>query len=193
MKKRLFDFVATVVGLVILSPVFVVIALLIRVTSPGPVLHRARRVGLNGTPFTLYKFRTMVVGAAKMGAGITAHDDPRITRAGRLLRRTKLDELPQLVNVLKGEMSLVGPRPEDPRYVACYTLEQRRVLAVRPGITSWASIQYRHEEDLLGTSTVDDVYRRVIMPEKLALDLQYIDRQSLGLDVQILLRTLFTR
>src|SRR5512137_1537232 len=127
----------------------------------------------------------MIADADRLGAGITTRDDPRITRAGRCLRRTKLDELPQLLNVVRGDMSLVGPRPEDPRYVADYTLEQRRVLTVRPGITSWASIQYRHEEQLLAAATVDDVYRREIMPRKLGLDLQYIDHQSLRLDLHI--------
>ncbi|CAG0959048.1 O-antigen biosynthesis protein WbqP [Planctomycetaceae bacterium] len=184
--KRIFDVTTAVLGLLVLAPVFVIIGIWIKVTSPGPVFYRARRVGVHGALFRLYKFRSMAVAADRSGAAITAGDDPRITRIGRFLRRTKLDELPQLLNVLKGDMSLVGPRPEDPRYVASYTPEQRRVLTVRPGITSWASVEYRHEEQLLSAATVDDVYRREIMPQKLALDLQYLDRQSLRLDFRIL-------
>jgi lipopolysaccharide/colanic/teichoic acid biosynthesis glycosyltransferase len=187
--KRVFDVALAALGLIVLAPILVIIGAWIKATSPGPVFHRARRVGRNGVLFNLYKFRSMVADADRMGAGITASDDPRITRAGRFLRRSKLDELPQLINVVKGDMSLVGPRPEDPRYVESYTPEQRRVLTVRPGITSWASIQFRHEEQMLSASTVDDVYRREIMPRKLALDLDYIARQSLWLDMRILLRT----
>lgn len=187
--KRAFDLLLSVAGMIALAPLFLAIAILIKCTSPGPVLYRARRAGRHGRPFTLYKFRTMVVNADRMGAGITAHDDPRITKVGQVLRRSKLDELPQLWNVVKGDMSLVGPRPEDPRYVADYTSEQRRVLSVRPGITGWASIQYRHEEQLLGVGNVDDVYRTQIMPHKLALDLEYVEQQSLGLDLLILFKT----
>jgi lipopolysaccharide/colanic/teichoic acid biosynthesis glycosyltransferase len=184
--------VAAAMGLIVFSPLLVGIALIVKFTSPGPVLHRARRVGQYGRLFTLYKFRSMVANADKLGSAITAGDDPRITRAGRFLRRAKLDELPQLLNVVKGEMSLVGPRPEDPRYVESYSPEQRRILTVRPGITSWASIQYRHEEALLATGSADEVYRQEIMPRKLALDLDYLERQTLGLDLQILWRTLLT-
>ena len=190
MGKRLFDVMVAVLGLIVLAPVFVIVGAWIKVTSPGPIFYCARRVGRHGTLFDLYKFRSMVVDADRIGAGITAGDDPRVTRAGRFLRRTKLDELPQLINVLKGDMSLVGPRPEDPRFVESYTPEQRRVLTMRPGITSWASVQYRNEEQLLSASTVDDVYRREIMPQKLALDLDYIARRSFWLDARILLDTL---
>lgn len=187
--KRVFDGGVAATGLVILSPVLVLIGVLVKLSSSGPVLHRAWRAGLNGRPFALYKFRSMVVNADRLGVGITAQDDPRITPIGRVLRRTKLDELPQLINVLKGDMRLVGPRPEDPRYVALYTPEQRRVLSVRPGITSWASIQFRDEEMLLAASNVDDVYRTTILPQKLALDLDYVARRSFRLDLIILWRT----
>jgi lipopolysaccharide/colanic/teichoic acid biosynthesis glycosyltransferase len=190
MGKRAFDVTAAVLGLIILAPVFLIIGVWIRATSPGPVFYRARRVGRNGVLFSLVKFRSMVMNADRLGAGITAGDDPRITRPGRFLRRTKLDELPQLINVVHGDMSLVGPRPEDPRYVKSYTPAQRRVLTVRPGITSWASVQYRHEEQLLTAASVDEVYRREIMPRKLALDLDYIARRSFWLDARILLHTL---
>ena len=134
--RRLLDLVASLAGLTLLSPLFVFIALLIALDSPGPVFYRGQRVGRHGRLFRLYKFRSMVISADKQGPGITAAGDARITRVGRFLRRAKLDELPQLINVLLGDMSLVGPRPEDPRYVAFYTPEQRRVLSVRPGITS---------------------------------------------------------
>ena len=187
--KRVFDVTVATLGLIGLAPVFLIISLWIKVTSPGPIFYRARRVGRNEVLFSLYKFRSMIVNADQFGSGITAGDDPRITRPGRFLRRSKVDELPQLINVVKGDMSMVGPRPEDPRYVEDYTPEQRRVLTVRPGITSWASIKYRHEESLLSASTVDDVYRREIMPRKIALDLQYIDRRSWQIDLQILWQT----
>jgi lipopolysaccharide/colanic/teichoic acid biosynthesis glycosyltransferase len=187
--KRLFDFLSSVIGLVILSPVFLSIAVLIKITSSGPVLHRAQRIGLNGKPFRLYKFRTMVNQAAQLGPGITASADPRITAVGRILRRLKLDELPQLVNVLAGEMSLVGPRPEDPRYVAAYSADQKRALSVRPGITSQASIYYRSEENLLTASSPEDVYLHEILPKKLAMDVAYVDRHSFWLDLKILLET----
>ena len=189
--KRTFDVTVALLGLIILAPIFVIIGGWIKVASPGPIFYRARRVGRQGVLFSLYKFRSMAVDADRLGAGITVNDDPRITRVGRLLRRSKLDELPQLINVVKGDMSLVGPRPEDPRYVESYTPEQRHVLIVRPGITSWASVQYRHEEQLLAASTVDDVYRHEIMPQKLALDLDYVARQSFWLDMRILLQTAF--
>ena len=188
--KRGFDVSASLLGLVILSPLLALVTILVKRSSPGPIIHRARRVGLHGRLFTLYKFRSMVVNADRTGAGITAQDDARITPLGRVLRNTKLDELPQLINVLKGDMSLVGPRPEDPRYVAFYTADQRRVLSVRPGITSWASIHYRHEEQLLSADRADDIYRTQVMPQKLALDLAYLDRQSLRLDLAILFQTL---
>ena len=188
--KRGFDVSASLLGLVILSPLLALVTILVKRSSPGPIIHRARRVGLHGRFFTLYKFRSMVVNADRAGAGITARDDARITPLGRVLRNTKLDELPQLINVLKGDMSLVGPRPEDPRYVALYTTDQRRVLSVRPGLTSWASINYRHEEQLLSADRADDIYRTQVMPQKLALDLAYLDRQSLRLDLAILFQTL---
>lgn len=190
MLKRPFDLLASAAGLIILSPLFALIALLIRLTSPGPILYRATRIGQGGREFTLYKFRSMVVGADQRGPGITAAGDPRITPVGRILRRAKLDELPQLWNVLRGDMSLVGPRPEDPRYVALYTPEQRRVLAVRPGITSLASIEYRHEEAALDCAGCEGRYVQEVMPAKLAIDLRYVQQATLPGDIVIILRTL---
>lgn len=177
-------------GLILLSPLFLLVALAIRLDTPGPVFFRARRIGQGGAPFSLYKFRSMVSGADKRGPGITATGDPRITRVGRFLRRTKIDELPQLINVFKGDMSLVGPRPEDPRYVALYTPEQRRVLEARPGITSAASLAYRHEEQMLCGEDWETIYRTRVLPDKLAIDLAYLERRTLGSDLKLVLRTI---
>jgi lipopolysaccharide/colanic/teichoic acid biosynthesis glycosyltransferase len=165
------------------------IAIAIKAQDGGPVLHRAVRIGRGGRPFRLFKFRTMVAGADSMGPGITAGGDPRITPLGRRLRRAKLDELPQLVNVLLGDMSLVGPRPEDPRYVALYTPEQRQVLLVRPGITSAASLAYRREEQLLSGPDWEAAYRGQVMPAKLTIDLDYLARRSFWSDVMLIVRT----
>ena len=190
MLKRIFDLFASALGLIILSPLFALIALLIRLTSPGPVFYRARRVGQGGREFTLYKFRSMVADADRRGPGITTAGDPRVTSIGRVLRRTKLDELPQLWNVLRGDMSPVGPRPADPRYAALYPPEQRRVLDVRPGITSLASIEYRNEEAVLHGPDWGQRYIHEVMPAKLAIDLRYVQRATLFTDLLIILRTL---
>ncbi len=189
MFKRAFDVLVSLAALILLSPLLIGVALAIKLGSPGPIFYRAVRVGKAGVPFKLYKFRSMVVNADRLGAGITTANDTRITGIGRILRRTKLDELPQLINVLRGEMSLVGPRPEDPRYVALYTPEQRRVLAVRPGITSMASVRYRHEETLLSGADWEQVYIQQIMPDKLAIDLAYVERATLLSDLGVLWQT----
>lgn len=189
-QKRTFDVLAAAVGLLILSPLLGLIALVIRVTSPDPVFYASSRVGLGGKVFKMVKFRTMVIGADTTGPLVTAGDDPRITPIGRYLRRTKLDELPTLWNVLKGEMSIVGPRPENPQSASFYTDEQKRVLTVRPGITSLATLKYRHEESILaGVADLDVAYFDV-MQDKLALELEYVERQSFWLDLRIILRTL---
>jgi lipopolysaccharide/colanic/teichoic acid biosynthesis glycosyltransferase len=189
MLKRLFDLTLSALGLLALSPLILLLALAVRFGSEGPIFYLASRVGRDGKPFKLYKFRSMVINADKIGPAVTGAQDKRITPIGRLLRRTKLDELPQLLNVLKGEMSFVGPRPESPNYVAHYTTDQRRVLSVRPGITSEASVKYRNEEAMLTGENWEDHYIKVIMPAKLAIDLAYIDQQSLGRDLSILLQT----
>jgi lipopolysaccharide/colanic/teichoic acid biosynthesis glycosyltransferase len=187
--RRIVDVTGAMAGLFVLAPVFLILSVLIRLDSPGPVLHRSTRVGLDGRLFTLYKFRSMVVGAAFRGPAITADQDTRVTRIGQMLRRTKLDELPQLVNVLLGDMSLVGPRPEDPRYVALYTPQQRAVLGARPGITSPASLRYRSEERLLTGEDWEDLYVRRIMPAKLAIDLDYLRRRTVWSDFGVILAT----
>jgi lipopolysaccharide/colanic/teichoic acid biosynthesis glycosyltransferase len=190
MLKRLFDIAASFFGLLILSPFLIIAGILVKLDSPGPILYRATRVGRYGELFKLLKFRSMVVNADKVGPGVTGADDPRITRMGQFLRRTKLDELPQLINVLRGEMSIVGPRPEDPRYVALYTDEQRQVLNVRPGITSPASVEFRNEENLLTGDDWEMHYIEYILPAKLAVDLEYVRRPSIMRDIGIIFSTI---
>jgi len=187
MFKRIFDFIVSLAVILIAFPIWILVALAIKMDSPGPVFHRGTRVGKDGKPFTLFKFRTMVADAPRRGPGITQQDDPRITRVGRFLRKLKIDEMPQLINVLKGEMSIIGPRPEDPRYVAHYTPEQRRVLTVRPGMASPAFIKYRHEEELLAAASDDleHVYLTQILPDKLRMDIEYVRNQSFIGDLSI--------
>jgi len=186
---RVVDVASAGFGLVVLSPLWVIVGILIKLDSPGPVLHRSVRIGKYGKPFRIYKFRTMVADAAQRGAGITSRDDPRITRVGKVLRRTKVDELPQLINVLRGEMSLVGPRPEDPRYLQYYTPAQRAVLDVRPGITSAASLAFRHEEQLLSGTDWEQIYIHSVLPQKLDIELAYLQRRTFWSDLGIVAQT----
>jgi len=185
--KRALDLAVAVPLLVILSPVLVALAAAVRLTSRGPAFHRATRVGRDGRPFTMLKLRTMRAGP---GAAITTRDDPRMTALGRALRRARLDELPQLFNVVRGEMSLVGPRPEDPRFVALYSEEQRAVLALRPGITGAAQLVFRDEAALLDPADPDGSYIRAVLPRKLAIDLEYARGRSLAGDLRIMGMTL---
>ena len=192
MAKRLFDIVSSGIGLLCLAPVFVIMAIWIKLDSRGPVFYRQTRVGRYGRDFRIFKFRSMRVGSDK-GRQITVGErDPRITRSGYFIRRYKIDELPQLINVFLGDMSVVGPRPEVRKYVDLYSEEQRKVFQVRPGITDLASIKYRNENELL--SQVDDpdtYYIDVIMPDKLAINLEYIRHQSFMGDIKIIFNTLF--
>lgn len=190
--RRTVDVVVALAGLIVLLPLLIGLAIWVLCDSRGPVFYRAVRVGRFGLPFRLYKFRTMIVNADRVGPGITTAQDKRITRSGRFLRRTKLDELPQLINVLKGDMSLVGPRPEDPRYVALYTGEQQPILAVRPGITSAASLTYRHEERLLSGRDWEIQYIETVMPAKVALDLDYESHRTLWSDLRLVMRTVLS-
>lgn len=185
---RWFDILVASAVLVAGAPLWILIAVAVRVSSPGPVLHHCVRVGLHGREFALLKFRTMRVGMG--GPAVTTSGDCRITEIGRFLRKTKLDEVPQLVNVLRGEMALVGPRPEDPKYAATYNDGQRKVLEVRPGLTSPASIQYRHEEDVLAKAEdVERCYVDDVLPSKLRIDIAWLDDRTAWGDVKIIART----
>jgi lipopolysaccharide/colanic/teichoic acid biosynthesis glycosyltransferase len=188
--KRSLDVIVAVLGLVLLGPVLILIALVIKISSPGPVLYRGTRVGLDGKLFAMMKFRTMVVNAESLGGSATAADDPRITAIGKFLRRYKLDELPQFLNVLAGDMSLVGPRPEVKKYVSLYSPEEKAILAVRPGITDWASIWNSNEAAVLeGSRDPEKTYEELIRPTKLALQLLYVKKHSFFMDLKILFHT----
>jgi len=189
--KRLFDLVFSLTGLLLLSPVLLLIAILIKLDSPGPVFFRQVRVGRGNVPFRIHKFRTMQSAIDTSGLQLTVGADPRITRTGRWLRKYKLDELPQLIDVLQGSMSLVGPRPEVPKYVEYYSREQKDiVLSVRPGITDNASIEYRDENDILAESdNPEQDYIEKILPVKLGYYLRYVAERSMIGDIAIILRT----
>jgi lipopolysaccharide/colanic/teichoic acid biosynthesis glycosyltransferase len=192
MAKRLFDIVLSFAGLLILSPLLLALALLVKLTDRGPVFYRQQRVGRGGALFWIWKYRSMVVNAEKLGLSVTSGDDPRITPVGRFLRRWKLDELPQLWNVLRGDMSFVGPRPEVPRYVALYTEAQREILRLKPGITDLATLAFRDEEDLLRAVKKDreKFYIEYCVPRKIELNLEYARRANLWRDIVIIVRTL---
>ncbi len=193
MTKRAFDIFIAAMGLIFLIPVFAFVSLLIVLDSRGPVFYAQERIGRGCRPFKLLKFRTMFTDSDRKGALTVGMRDSRITRVGYNLRKLKIDELPQLVNVLIGDMSLVGPRPEVKRFVDLYSKEQLRALSVRPGITDLASIKYRNENMILeGKSDPIQFYIDKIMPEKLELALQYVDRQSLKLDVLIIVKTILS-
>ena len=189
--KRAMDIVISGGALAVLWPVLLLIALAIKIDDPGPVFYRQVRVGKDGREFRIFKFRTMVVDADKKGLQITVGRDNRITRMGRLLRKTKLDELAQLINVFVGEMSFVGPRPEVPKYVNLYTPYQRQVLLVRPGITDYASIAYRNENDMLeGAEDPERMYIDVIMPDKIELNMKYLHQISPLADIRLIFSTI---
>jgi len=193
LAKRGLDIVFSLTAGFVLCPVLVLVAVLVKVEDGGPALYRGVRVGRFGKSFRLFKFRTMVVNAEKIGGPSTSDDDPRITRIGRTLRKYKLDELPELLNVIIGDMSLVGPRPEVNSEVDSYTEEERLLLTVRPGITDYSSIKFHDEGELLrGRSDPHEAYLRLIRPEKVALGLQYVREASLWVDLKILLLTLAT-
>jgi lipopolysaccharide/colanic/teichoic acid biosynthesis glycosyltransferase len=183
------DVTLAAMALALTAPLWLAVGAVIRLTSPGPVLYAGRRVGKGGAVFQMYKFRSMRTGADRLGPAVTGAGDPRVTSIGRLLRRTKIDELPQLLNVLRGEMSLVGPRPEAPQYVARYDERQRQVLSVRPGITGPTQLRYRHEEQLLPQADLERVYCTEIMPRKLEMDLEYVRTHTLWTDLRVLCAT----
>jgi lipopolysaccharide/colanic/teichoic acid biosynthesis glycosyltransferase len=188
--KRLFDIVISFLGLLILSPLFAAVSLLIKLDSRGPIFFKQERIGRDFEPFTIYKFRSMVAVGEGKGSLITVGGDRRITRLGRVLRASKIDELPQLFNVLKGEMSLVGPRPEVREYVQLFEKEYRRLLAIRPGITDPASIKYSAEETVLaGSQNWEEEYVRKILPEKIKLSLEYVGNHTIITDLKLIAKT----
>lgn len=190
--KRLFDMFFSALGLAALSPLFLIVALWIKIDSPGPVFFRQVRVGRNEKRFRIYKFRTMVDDAEKKGSQITVESDKRVTKAGAFLRKTKIDELPQLINVVKGEMSLVGPRPEVPKYVAHYPEEAKQaIFALRPGITDYAAIEFREESFLLQeTENPEKKYVEEILPRKIELYEKYARQRTLLIDFMLILKTI---
>ncbi len=191
MIKRTFDLSAAVAGLLCLSPLFIVVAALIKMDSGGSVFFTQERVGRGFRSFRIYKFRTMVRDAPREGGPITFGDDPRITKIGRVLRRTKIDELPQLINVLIGEMSVVGPRPEVRQYVDYFRHDYEQILTVRPGITDLASVKFRDEAAILGAlPNPEEMYLTSILPQKLRLGKEYVRGSSLALDLTVIFKTL---
>ena len=187
--KRSCDVLVSSLGLLLLSPFLAIIAALIRIDSPGPVFFRQERIGQGLRTFSIYKFRTMVVDASKLGGPLTIGDDPRITRVGRILRKSKIDELPQLINVLRGEMTLVGPRPEVQKYVNLFRRDYEEILRVRPGITDLASLKYRDESPLLAVTDPEQEYIKSILPDKIALAKQYVRQSSFFFDLSLMLKT----
>jgi lipopolysaccharide/colanic/teichoic acid biosynthesis glycosyltransferase len=189
--KRVFDLICCLVALIALLPLFVILAIAVKLDSRGPVFFSQERVGWGGRRFRLYKFRTMVADAAQCGPAITRGGDWRVTRIGKVLRRFKLDELPQLWNVVKGDMSIVGPRPEVPKYVALFPKEYERVLTVRPGITDLATLQYRNEESVLQhAADAEQFYVEQVLPAKLKLNLEYLKKRGFFYDLKLILLTL---
>ena len=190
--KRLFDIIVSAVGLILLAPVFAAAAIIIRFASGSPIIFRQQRMGRHFRPFTIYKFRTMVTDAPNIGASITSGSDPRVTPIGSVLRRCKVDELPQLVNVLKGDMSFVGPRPEMAEFVTMFEGDYREILQVRPGITDLASLKYQHESEILEQyDDPNDAYLRCILPDKIRLAKVYVRQASPLLDLALILKTIF--
>lgn len=191
MLKRTFDIVFSSAGLVVLLPLFVIIAILVKIDSRGPAFFRQKRVGRHFIPFDLYKFRSMVTDAPRIGPAITAGYDPRTTRIGRVLRQTKIDELPQLLNVLKGDMSIVGPRPELARYVELFKDDFAEVLRVKPGITDYAAIEFSDEEQVLQKyEHPEEGYVKEVLPRKIVLYNKYLRERGLWTDLKLIFRTL---
>ena len=189
---RFFDFIIACIGILILSHLFVIIAIMVKLSSPGIIIYSQERVGLNDRRFRLYKFRSMLINADRIGTSVTTSNDPRITKIGRFLRKIKLDELPQLWNVLKGDMSFVGPRPDVPEIVNKYSSEMKRILSIRPGITSNATLYLRHEEELLAMANDPDrAYEDIFVPAKVKLAMEHVNRKSFFFDFSILLQTVW--
>jgi lipopolysaccharide/colanic/teichoic acid biosynthesis glycosyltransferase len=190
--KRAFDLFFAFLGLGLTSPLIVVIILLIKLDSPGPALYRGSRVGLNGEKFRILKFRTMAENAERIGGPSTALNDPRLTKVGRFLRKYKLDELPQLINIARGEMSFVGPRPQVEQYTKLYNQQEKIILSVKPGLTDYASIRFVNLDKILGNGQVDEKYYREIEPEKNRLRIRYVRNRSTWVDFKIIIQTLIS-
>ncbi len=189
--KNIFDFVFGVIGFIILLPFLMIIGILIRIMSPGSVMFEQERIGKDGKPFKILKFRTMVENAEELGPQITIGKDMRVTKIGEFLRKYKIDEFPQIINIINGEMSFVGPRPEVKKYVDLYTPEQRKVLSIKPGVTDLASIKFKNENEILAQSqNPERTYTEVIMPEKLRINLDYVENASLLYDVKLIFNTI---
>jgi lipopolysaccharide/colanic/teichoic acid biosynthesis glycosyltransferase len=190
--KRIFDFIASLIGLILLSPFLVIIGVLVKISDKGPVFYRSKRVGQNFKPFYLLKFRTMVVNAEELGPSITKGGDQRITKIGKFLRKTKLDELPQLWNVIKGELSIVGPRPEVEKYISFYKDDYKEILKIRPGITDYAAIKFKNEEEILAKfEDVEKAYIENVLPEKIKLYKTYLNEIGFLTDLKIIFKTLW--
>lgn len=189
MIKKIFDVTICLILLLFLLPLFIAIGIFIKLDSPGPVFYRGRRTGLNGKPFRIFKFRTMVVDAEKIGGPSTSLNDPRLTRVGKFLRKYKMDELPQFINILLGEMSFVGPRPQVESYTKLYNDEQKKILSVKPGITDYASIRFINLDKVLGDEEVDIKYCEQIEPQKNKLRLKYVEERSFLVDLKIIYLT----
>jgi len=190
MLKRFFDILISLIAFILLSPLFLIITVIIKLTSPGPVFYKGKRVGKGGEIFLMHKFRSMITNADKVGSDLTKYGDNRITGIGKFLRKTKIDELPNLIDVLKGDMSLVGPRPESPSYTQYYNERQKKVLNVRPGITGLAQLQNRREElKLKDQPDPEKYYIHELMPKKLEIDLYYVENRNFMLDLKIILKT----
>ena len=190
MIKRIFDIVFSALGLVFLAPLFAIVAIIIKIDSRGPVFFCQERMGKDFIPFRIYKFRTMTENAEREGSAITVGGDRRITGTGKFLRKYKIDEFPQLLNVLKGDMSFVGPRPEVEEYVELYRSEYRKLLRVRPGITDPASLRYSNEEEVLASSQAwEEDYKKNILPAKINLSMQYVENHDLFMDLKLISRT----
>lgn len=193
--KRAFDIIFSLCGLLALSPVLAAVALLIKKEDGGSVFYCGLRVGLNGKPFRIFKFRSMKLDAEKTGAASTGNADSRVTKTGKIIRKFKLDELSQLINVLKGDMSVVGPRPEVQKFVDIYTEEEKLILTVRPGITDWSSIRFHNEGEIIeqsGIADPDEAYAKLIRPEKLRLQLKYVREHNIWIDMRIMFATVAT-
>jgi lipopolysaccharide/colanic/teichoic acid biosynthesis glycosyltransferase len=189
--KRFIDLLSAIILFIALLPVFLLISLLVKIDSRGSVFYKALRGGYHNKPFMIYKFRTMIMNADKVGGGTTALNDARVTKVGKLLRKSKLDEIPQLLNIIKGDMSFVGPRPELPEYTSLYTVEEKRILSVRPGITDISSLKYVSLDEIVGAFNADEYYEKHVLPNKNLLRLTYVDEQSFALDIKLFFLTLW--